>query len=119
MKAGAMTMVRLMAKKTIEKFYSDLSGEELDESATPTTFTFDGTSYEIDLTDAERAAFEKALDPYIQVARRAALRATRQSRTSSTHDPKAVRAWAQDAGIDVPARGRIPASVLDQYRAAQ
>jgi hypothetical protein len=33
-------------------------------------------------------------------------------------DPKAIRRWAQANGIAVPARGRIPGRVLDQYRQA-
>lgn len=33
-------------------------------------------------------------------------------------DPKAVRAWAADQGIDVPAKGRIPADVNEAYQAA-
>jgi Lsr2 len=34
-------------------------------------------------------------------------------------DVKAVRAWAAGNGIDVPARGKIPAEVYEQYAAAQ
>jgi hypothetical protein len=32
--------------------------------------------------------------------------------------PSAIRAWAKQAGIAVSERGRIPASVADQYEAA-
>lgn len=36
-------------------------------------------------------------------------------------DPAAkdVRAWAAENGIDVPARGKLPAEVVEQYQAAQ
>ncbi|MGZ0231117.1 Lsr2 family DNA-binding protein [Streptomyces sp. CPS1] len=34
-------------------------------------------------------------------------------------DPKAVRAWAADNGIDVPPRGKLPDHVVAQYLAAQ
>ncbi|MFJ2719373.1 histone-like nucleoid-structuring protein Lsr2 [Streptomyces sp. NPDC087437] len=34
-------------------------------------------------------------------------------------DAKTVRAWAGENGIDVPARGKIPDSVYEQYQAAQ
>ncbi|PXY25154.1 hypothetical protein BAY59_24315 [Prauserella coralliicola] len=34
-------------------------------------------------------------------------------------DLGAVRAWAKENGVDVPARGKIPAAVLEQYEAAQ
>ncbi len=37
----------------------------------------------------------------------------------SRDDPKAVREWAQSQGLEVPARGRIPGKVLEQFKAAQ
>lgn len=33
-------------------------------------------------------------------------------------DPAVVRAWAAEHGIEVAARGRVPADVLDRYREA-
>lgn len=32
--------------------------------------------------------------------------------------PRLIRAWATDAGVDCPIRGRIPNSVMDAYREA-
>ena len=113
-----------MAKKTIEKFYSDISGEEIDTSTPTLAFGFDGTSYEIDVTEQEKAEIEKAFAPYIRAGRKATgaastRRRTRRSGGSSTDSPaKQVRAWAKDQGIDVPARGRVPSDVLDKYNAA-
>ncbi len=109
-----------MARKTIEKIYSDISGEEVEGGST-TYFALDGTSYEIDLTDAERKALAKALEPYTAVARKArggskAKRST--GANSSSSDAKAIRAWAAENDIDVPARGRIPATVAEAYHAA-
>lgn len=49
--------------------------------------------------------------------RQAALRRPAAPRHRS-HDPRVVRAWARSAGLTVPARGRIPASVVDAWRAA-
>jgi hypothetical protein len=34
-------------------------------------------------------------------------------------DPRAVRGWAKDKGVEVPAKGRIPDAVVDQYKADQ
>lgn len=31
------------------------------------------------------------------------------------YDAKAIRKWAESHGIDVPSRGRLPASVVEQY----
>jgi hypothetical protein len=33
-------------------------------------------------------------------------------------DAKAVRAWAAENGVEVPARGKLPAEVVEQYVAA-
>ncbi|RYJ05108.1 MAG: Lsr2 family protein [Actinomycetales bacterium] len=110
-----------MAKKTIEKYFSDISGHAIDENSPTLYFSFDGTSYEIDLTAEERTAFKDAIAPYLGHAR--AVRGTSKQRTStpsasSGHDPKAVRAWAVEQGLDVPARGRIPATLVQEYDAA-
>lgn len=109
-----------MAKKTVEKFYSDLSGDEIDTPAPTVSFTFDGVGYQVDLTESERQAFADAVAPYIAVGRRAAGRATRTSSSGggSGVDAKAVRAWAQEQGLDVPARGRVPSSLIEAYQSA-
>ena len=106
-----------MAKKTIETFYSDLSGKEIEDGGT-VSFGFDGTSYEIDLTATERAAFEKAFEPYTGAARKITAARRGRSAASSSHDPKAIRQWAAENKIDVPTRGRIPASVVEAYQSA-
>lgn len=109
-----------MAKKTVEKFYSDLSGDEIDTPSPTVSFVFDGVGYEVDLTVSERQAFADAVAPYIAVGRRAAGRAGRAASSSggSGVDAKAVRAWAQEQGLDVPARGRVPASLIEAYKNA-
>ena len=109
-----------MVKKTLEKYYSDLSEKEIDDYS-PLSFAFDGNSYEIDLTDQEKAEFEKAMQKYVAAARSVATRsaAAKKRSNGSGHDPKVVRAWAVGNDIDVPARGRIPASVLAAYAASR
>lgn len=108
-----------MAKRTIAKYFSDLSGNEIDTPSPTVHFAFDGTSYEIDLTEAEAGELRDALAPYVSVARRAAgTRAARRAASSSDGpSPKDVRAWAVAQGLDVPARGRIPASLIEAYEA--
>ncbi len=95
-------------------------------NAETVTFSFDGRSFEIDLSKKSRTALEKALKPYIDAARPVGGRNTRgggstrgRSRRSSSVDLAAVRAWAAENGIAVSDRGRISASVLEQYQAAQ
>jgi hypothetical protein len=95
-------------------------------NAETVTFSFDGRSFEIDLSKKSRTALEKALKPYIDAGRSVGGRATRgsgngrgRSRRSGSLDLAAVRAWAAENGITVSDRGRISASVLEQYQAAQ
>jgi Lsr2 len=99
-------------------------------NAETVTFSFDGRSFEIDLSKKGRTALEKALKPYIDAGRPVGGRTTRGSggsgsssrgrgRRSSSVDLAAVRAWAAENGIAVSDRGRISGSVLEQYQAAQ
>lgn len=108
-----------MAKKTIEKFYSDLSGTEIEENYAPLTFSFNGVSYEIDLNDAEKAKFSDAIQKYIDAARPARTNSSAKPSSTSKHDAKVVRAWAISNSLDVPARGRIPAHIVAAYEASE
>ncbi|HAM13781.1 MAG TPA: hypothetical protein DCO91_10820, partial [Microbacterium sp.] len=42
----------------------------------------------------------------------------RKRRRSGQQDYSAVRAWAKENGYSVSERGRVPASVLEAYNAA-
>jgi Lsr2 len=107
-----------VARRVITKLVDDLDGSELGEGkGTTVRFAFDGASYEIDLSDKNAKKFKQTLDPYIQAGRK--LKRESKSRSGSAgrdYDPKVVRAWAIEQGIPVPERGRIPESILDQYR---
>jgi Lsr2 len=83
-------------------------------------FAVDGTAYEIDLSKKNAAAFRRKLAPFIDHARKAGRgQRRRPGRTSASRERSGgIRAWAQEQGIAVSARGRIPASVVDQYQAA-
>lgn len=111
-----------MAKKTIAKYFSDLSGIEIESNSPTVYFAIDGTSYEVDLTEEEQTRLREAVAPYAAVGRRAAggRRASAGGASSTADGPSAkeVRAWAVQQGLDVPARGRVPAEITDAYRAA-
>jgi|SRR5579875_1024449 len=105
--------------------------DDLDGSAEAETirFSYNGTSYTIDLAKKNKAAFEKALKPYIDVAQKSAGRrpaassASRRSRggrrrSGASVDLAAVRTWARESGIEVSERGRIAQSVIDAYTEA-
>jgi hypothetical protein len=95
-------------------------------NAETVAFSFDGRNFEIDLSKKSRTALEKALKPYIDAGRSVGGRTTRsgasgrgRGRRAGSVDLGAVRAWAAENGIAVSDRGRISASVLEQYQAAQ
>jgi serine/threonine-protein kinase RIO1 len=94
----------------------DITGGEADETL---AFTFEGKNYEIDLNKANARKFRNAMKLYVEHARRAnTSRSSGRRRSSSGVDPKAVRAWARERRIQVPARGRIPAAIIEKYKAA-
>lgn len=112
-----------MAKTVI--VVDDIDGSP---NAQTVQFSFDGTSYAIDLSKKNRAAFEKALKPWIAASTEVSggSRARRRkpggssSRSSQRAGPDlaAVRAWAVEQGVEVSQRGRIAGSVIDAYNAA-
>ena len=106
-----------MAEKVTVALEDDLDGGPADETV---RFGFDGTEYEIDLSAKNARALRKKLAPFIERARKAGRGpARRTARTSAGRQRSGeVRAWAKDHGIAVSARGRIPASVIEQYQAA-
>jgi hypothetical protein len=109
-----------MAKQTTTTITDDLDGTK---DATEVAFSYNGTDFTIDLSKKNAAAFEKALKPYIdaatKVSRRSSSRRTKSaSSTGARQDLAQVREWAKSQGIEVSERGRVSASVLEQYDAA-
>lgn len=107
-----------MAKKTIAKYFSDISGEEIDTNSPTVTFSFDGATYAVDLTDSERNTFSEALAPYIAAGRKEGRGQSRTRTTRNGPSPKEIREWARQQNIDVPERGRIPATIVEAYENA-
>jgi hypothetical protein len=106
-----------MATKVTVALEDDLDGGPADETV---RFGIGGSEYEIDLNKKNARTFRKQLAPFIEHARKAGRGQRRRSgRTSSSRQHSgAVRAWAKDQGIPVSERGRIPASVVEQYESA-
>jgi hypothetical protein len=106
-----------VARRVITKLVDDLDGSELAEGrGTTVRFAFEGASYEIDLSEKNAKKFKQVLDPYIEAGRKMRRENKSRSAAGRDYDPKVVRAWAIEQGIQVPERGRIPESVLDRYR---
>lgn len=111
-----------MAQRTVITLTDDIDGSEAIETV---VFGLDGSTYEIDLNEAHAEDLREVLAPYVSAARRAASPGSRAERVSAPKprssddvDPKAVRAWAEANGIEVNARGRLKAEVVEQYKAA-
>ena len=106
-----------MAQKITVALEDDLDGGLADETV---RFGIGSAEYEIDLSKKNAAAFRKKLAPFIDHARRAGRGQRRRAgRTASSRERSGdIRAWAKDQDIAVSARGRIPASVVEQYHAA-
>lgn len=109
-----------MAQKVSIILIDDLDGSDATETV---TFGLDGATYEIDLNDSNAAELREALAGYVGHARKVtgAKRAGGARKASSGGggvDTKAVREWARDNGHQVSERGRVPASVIEAYQAA-
>ncbi len=102
---------------TFNTLEDDLDGGSADETV---RFAIGGTEYEINLSTKNAQAFRRQLTPYIEHARRAGRgQRRRAARTAARRDRSGtIRAWAKDQGISVSGRGRIPASIVEQYEAA-
>jgi hypothetical protein len=107
-----------VAQKITVALEDDMDGGPANETM---RFGLDGSDYEIDLSKKNADRFRKAVTPFIGHARRVTSRgqAVRGSRIASTRQRSSeIRTWAKEHGISVSERGRIPATVVEQYEAA-
>ena len=107
-----------MAQKVNIVLVDDLDGTEATETV---TFGLDGSSYEIDLNDANAAALREALSGYVGHARKSSGGSRRRKSagsSSSSSNTKDVREWAKSQGMEVSERGRISADIQQAYDAA-
>ena len=106
-----------MAQKITVALEDDLDGGPADQTV---RFGLDGAEYEIDLSTRNAAAFRQKLAPFTERARTVGREpGSRPVRSASSRELSGdIRAWARNQGIAVSDRGRIPASVIEQYQAA-
>ena len=111
-----------MAKKVrhVVELTDDLDGSVAVETV---RFSYEGSQMEIDLSKKNKTAMDKALKPYITVARKT--RTTRPGRrraaTSAAarrQDISVIRAWTKANGHEVSDRGRVAGSVVEAFEAA-
>lgn len=92
--------------------------DDIDGTGTARTVSFavDGTTYEIELNRKNEAKMLKAMTPWVNAARKVPnSRPTR--RRVKKQDNAAIRRWAAENGIEVPATGRIRRDVVERYEA--
>ncbi|GAA4617357.1 Lsr2 family protein [Actinoallomurus liliacearum] len=105
-----------MAEQIIKRLIDDLDGSEAEETI---SFAIDGVAYEIDLSAENAEILRDRLSPFVEHGRRAGdLRRPRSRAVSSRQRSVDIRAWAKARGIEVSDRGRIPATVIEQYERA-
>ena len=98
-----------MAREIRVILTDDLDGTEADQTV---EFSLGNASYSIDLSDANVAKLEAALEPFIAKAEK--VRGGRAGRGGTAE----IRAWARENGFEVSDRGRVPADVMAAYEAA-
>lgn len=109
-----------MARRTIIQLEDDLDGGSADRTV---AFGLDGSSYEIDLSDANADKLAGLLSPYISAARRVGGRATagrgaRRAVGRTGSQTQEIREWAKSQGLAVSDRGRVSAEVIAAYESA-
>ncbi len=109
-----------MAQRIHVVLEDDIDGSVADSQV---SFAFEGVTYEIDLNTTHVAEFREAIAPWISHARRVSGRRTTRRATPAAGEatgPSAteIREWAKKRGMEVSARGRVPASIRSAYEAA-
>jgi nucleoid-associated protein Lsr2 len=117
--AAETWIIPAMAQKVNVLLVDDLDGESAADETV--RFGLDGRDLELDLSAENATEMRETLRKYVDAARKTGSSKTGRAsarRTVTDVDPKAVRAWAAANGREVSSRGRIPAEVVEAYRAA-
>ena len=106
-----------MAQQIQTLFIDDIDGGAAEGTV---RFALDGTDYEIDLSAEHNEELHQVLAGYVTHARKAGGTARRgpRGRRPADLDTRRVREWARAEGIDIKERGRVPAEVIEKYKAA-
>jgi hypothetical protein len=107
-----------MATRTVTSLVDDTDGSEAQETV---SFSLEGTTYEIDLSDQNAKKLRDALEPWVEKARKTGGRRRAQSNKLSPLDKGEIsimRAWLQEHGHDVSTRGRISAKLRELYNSS-
>jgi hypothetical protein len=103
-----------VARKEVVELTDDLDGSPASQTV---YFAVGGIEYEIDLNDRNTKKFNAALEPFIEKSRRVGRKRAdgQRSRLTGGVDPRTIRRWANEQGIEISTRGRIPGEIYDRY----
>ncbi len=114
-----------MAQKVTVQLVDDLDNSDISEGKGRTVeFAFDGSAYEIDLSNDNADKLRDALSDYIAAGRKVTGRRASSSTGKSTpkrgnsEELAKIREWATANGYEVSTRGRISTQVQEAYAAA-
>lgn len=105
-----------MAIQNVQVITDDFGGKG---EATPVLLSVDGQTFRIDLNKSNRAKFNRALAKYMVPEFAVPPRKRSAAPRSRNSEAARIREWARDNGHTVADRGRLPLSLVEQYRAAQ
>lgn len=104
-----------MAQRVNIVLTDDLDGSDAVETV---TFGLDGNTYEIDLSDDNARKLRDGLAEFVAAGRKIGGRTKGGRRRANSNNATVIRAWAQEQGMPVSARGRVPAEIRAAYEAA-
>lgn len=90
----------------------DIDGSPAKETV---NFSVGKTQYEIDLSETHLEEFTADLSKWSSKARKVTGRRAKAASLGASGDAPLIRAWAAEKGIPISVRGRISASVREQY----
>lgn len=110
-----------MGTKTVTVMTCDLHGDDT-QGVETVPFSMDGKQYELDVCRKHARELRSLVKPYAEAARpiKKATNGKRRAYTRTIVEPSqsTVRAWALSNGYEVSSYGRVPATVVDAYKAA-
>jgi hypothetical protein len=108
-----------MAQKIQTLFIDDIDGGAAEGTV---RFGLDGTEYEIDLSTRHTEELRRVLADYATHGRKVGGTTRRAPRGRGSGagavDSAKVREWAKESGYSIKDRGRVPANVVEKYKAA-
>ena len=109
-----------MVQKTVVTVVCDLPHDGEVEGNETVSFSVDGSAYEIDFCSAHAKELHDFFSGYIVHARRVSGGPRRRkARTGPGRERSSeIRQWARERGEKVSVRGRIPASIIQEYEAS-